>query len=107
MNLSLDEARLIAIYRALEESGDDLFVKTSAAGILLEYLDAIIDFEALEAKSDKEIESYLNGVVTGYFISRLEFADVPPERVQRIEEGQAADTVSQTGVDPTTGKVRT
>lgn len=100
-DLTTDEARLIAVFRAVHRFGDELgVIRTQDTSLIADYLNVVTDVEALDEKPTEYIDAYLDGLIAGFAASRLANAGIDPEE---LAEPQVS---TQTGVDPVTGDVR-
>lgn len=99
--LTTDEARLIAVLRAVHRFGDELgVIRTQDTSLICDYLNVVTDVEELDEKPIEYIDAYLDGLIAGFAASRLANAGIDPEE---LAEPQGS---AQTGVDPVTGDVR-
>lgn len=100
--LSTDEARLIAVLRAVHRFGDTFgVVRPQDTSLIADYLNVVTDPEQLDSKSEDYIDAFLDGLIAGFAAARLASAGIDPEELA------APEADSQTGVDPITGNVRT
>ena len=99
--LNTEEARLVAVYRAVDRFGDSLgVVRPQDASLIWDYLGAVTDTEHLDEQPVEYIDAYLDGLIAGFAASRLANAGIDPDELH------ASGHASQTGVDPVTGEVR-
>lgn len=102
--LTIEEARLIAVYRAISRFPEHGLVGAGDASVLTAYLEGLVNLEALDALSSDAVVSFLDGFVAGFGAARLASADVDPSQLNREPDYDPAQV--QTGVDPRTGEVR-
>lgn len=100
-DLTTDEARLIAVLRAVHRFGDKFgVVRTQDTSLICDYINVITDTELLDEQPTEYINAYLDGLIAGFAASRLANAGIDPEELAQ-PHGE-----TQTGVDPVTGDVR-
>lgn len=99
--LNTEEARLIAVYRAIERFGSELgVIRTQDCSLIWDYLNVVTDVTTLDEKPSEYIDAYLDGLIAGFAASRLANAGIDPDELAE-PHGE-----TQTGVDPVTGDVR-
>ena len=105
-DLNEQEARLIAVLRAIGRFDDAELVPEEDASMLAFYLPAILPLDEVEQQlNDKELKCLLDGFIAGVGANRLMQAGLRP-----IDIATRAATVEeefQTGIDPLTGEPRT
>ena len=103
-DLDVDETRLIAVRRAIRKFGNPEVIDPAEASLIHAYMDALVSLGEMEEQATPEnLEWYLDGIITGMAIHRLEHAGLSPEDTPKNQQEQAKQF--QTGIDGS-GNVR-
>lgn len=106
MALSIEEARLVASYRAITRFGHPGLISIEDASTVSSYLaDALSLDDRVKSLSEKEIELLLDGYIAGIAANRLMTSDITA--AQYFGQVKEPEPEYQTGVDPVSGEVRT
>lgn len=104
-DLTTEEARLIAMYRAVGRFSQ-VFITESDVSTLTAWLSALVDVDKLDEKDADTIQNFLDGYVSGYAAHRLVTMDLDPDQVRQPVQEYVDPNMVQTGVDPQSGEVR-